>query len=102
MPIRNHLLKHVPFGKLYARPVAASVLGFYGDSYEVFFLLQKTSHSTRAYYFNAGGLKGFLVPGPIAILSKLKKSGELEKVTRYQHVDFEAVLLKLDKEMKNE
>ena len=29
------------------------------------------------------------------------ESDELEKVTRYQHVDFEAVLLKLDKEMKN-
>ena len=51
--IRENLLKRIPFRKLQARGVVATVLGFLGDSDEVFKLLQKTSHSTRAYLFHA-------------------------------------------------
>ena len=59
------------------------------------------SHSTRAYLVNANGLKGFLKPGPIFLLRKLEQSNELTEVTKYQHIEIQAVILSLETEMNN-
>jgi len=46
------------------------MLGFLGDSDEILNLMQRLSHSTRAYLVNAKGLKGFLVLGITAIFKE--------------------------------
>ena len=81
--LREDFLKKLPFSKLQSRLVVAKVLSYFGDSDQVYYLMQTTSHRTRAYITNASGLKGFLVRGVISILKEAESSGELKKVTRY-------------------
>ena len=38
-------------------------MSLYGDSDDVEYLMKMLSHRSRAYFVNAGKLKGFLVPG---------------------------------------
>ena len=52
--------KALPFLGLKSRVPVAVVFAFYGYKEEVLPLLQTLSHSTRAYIYNASGLKGFL------------------------------------------
>lgn len=93
--IRDEYSSSIPFGILQARPVVATVLGFFDESGNVFFILQRLSHSTRAYAHNCianqGGLQGFLVPSVVKILRNAD-ANEMEVVTKYQHVDIEDVL----------
>ena len=48
--------------------------------------MQTMSHKTRAYFFYACGLKGFLARGTISILKQAELNGEIRAVTRYQHI----------------
>lgn len=52
----------------------ANVLSFFGDSDEVGDFMQKGSHKTRAYFINANGLPGFVVP--YCITEYLKRAQE--------------------------
>ena len=50
----------LPFDILQSRHVLATTFAYFGCFDEVSYLMQKLSHSTRAYFINAGGLKAFL------------------------------------------
>ena len=63
IPIKQELIKLIPFGALKSRNVAAIVLSYAEDRERIYELMQTISHSTRAYITNAEGLKGFLVFG---------------------------------------
>ena len=84
--------KSLPFGELKSRMGVALVLSYFGDSEKVYKLMQCTSHRSRAYIFNAKGLKGFLVPGIIAALKEAQETGSIEYATKYQSVNIKAVL----------
>ena len=60
VPIKEEFLKCLPF-PLRTRIGLATVFSYYGHSGKVENLMQKASHTTRAYYVNANRLKGFVV-----------------------------------------
>ena len=64
--IRAKFCKRLPFLGFNSRNVSATVMSYYGDRDDVYRLLQRASHTTRAYLYNANGLKGFLVKGIVA------------------------------------
>ena len=71
-------------------------LSYYGCDVAVYSLMQRISHKSRAYIFNAGGLKAFLVQNRTAsILISAINNNELEKVMRNQEIDIEKALSKL-------
>ena len=55
-------MKSLPFGLLKSRISVATILSYFGYSDKVSDLMQGLSHKTRAYFVNAGKLKGFLTP----------------------------------------
>ena len=59
VPIKDGLRKDLLFG-IKSRLSIAKILGFSGHSYHVMSMMQNISHSTRAYIFNADGLKAFI------------------------------------------
>ena len=93
VPLRKELKHKLIFG-LEARLPIAEVLSFLGYEDEVLPVLQQLSHGTRAYVWNAGGLKGFLVVSAIqGVLRKAFLSGEIQKVTEFQEVNVQALIL---------
>ena len=95
--IKKQYLKAIPFGKLQSRAPVAIMLSFYGFNFQVQNLMQKLSHKTRAYFVNAGGLKGFLVVGTVfAILKNTKARGKLGEITQYHQIEIELVLQQLE------
>ena len=69
------------------------ILSFFGHSNEVFELMQTLSHGTRAFIFNAKGLKGFLVNLDLCeMLNDAYKSGQLEQA--FYHHAFKIAQLK--------
>ena len=60
--IRKDYLISLPFGKIQSRHAIAMMLSYFGSNEEVYDIMRRTSHKTRAYIINAEGLKGFLVP----------------------------------------
>ena len=58
--IKEEMKKGLVFG-LGARPPIGYILSFFGFHHEVIHMMQSTSHSTRAFIWNADGLPGFLV-----------------------------------------
>ena len=77
--IYSEHLRCIPFGKLQSRHVAAVMLSFFGSNEEVYEILRKASHKTRAYITNANGLKGFLVP--FSVLGVLRTISEAYRST---------------------
>ena len=61
VPIKNDKLKTLPFEQLQSRCVLGTMLGYVNVMQGVVFILQRLSHKTRAYIWNANGLPGFLV-----------------------------------------
>lgn len=59
------MVKGLPFRGIQSRNATAVILSFFGMAENVLVMMRKLSHQTRAYIFNAGGLKGFLVREPI-------------------------------------
>ena len=79
--IRVEHYPKLPFS-LESRNGVAIVFSYFGDSEEVSCFMQTASHMTRAYYINAKGLKGFLVPYSIVKdLREAMANGQLRKVT---------------------
>ena len=79
VPIKEELKRNLIFG-IQARPAIGMILSFFGYSYDVFELLQTLSHSTRAFIFNAKGLKGFLVNFDLwELLNDAYESGKLQQ-----------------------
>ena len=88
MPIRESLLKSIPFSCIQSRNAASEILSFIDYKEEVILLLQTLSHKTRAFIYNAHGLQGFLVSLDVmGILRFAQKQELLEKVTKWQVVD---------------
>ena len=65
------------------------ILSFLGYRKEVMPILQKLSHSTRAYIVNSDGLPGFLIPKvliPFDLVKNLKaaeEAGDLEYAKKW-------------------
>ena len=51
--IKDERRKLMPFAKMQSRVTVAIMLGFLGDSDEILNLMQRLSHTTRAYLVNA-------------------------------------------------
>ena len=82
--IRQELSKCLPFGSLQAREPVATIFSFVDYRYKVIPLFQTISHKTRAYIFNAGGLKGFLLlPDPQKLLQRADSNSLLEPVKKH-------------------
>ena len=87
VPIKRELKKQLVFG-LKARPPIAIILSFFGCSHEVYELMQTLSHSTRAFIFNAQGLKSFFTELDLSrILQEAYESDQLVKAMKYQPFD---------------
>ena len=71
VPIRDELLTKLPVPILQSRLGFATILAYTGYKQEIFYILQKLSHGSRAYLFNAKGLPGFLsdLPSPSPIMN---------------------------------
>ena len=59
--IQDKLKKSLPFKSIQSRLPTATILAYTGYMREVIILLQRLSHGSRAFIFNAKGLEGFLV-----------------------------------------
>ena len=80
VPFKDSLKKRLPFGNLKSRHAIAVVLSYLGTTLEVYPLLQKISHTTRAYIFNEKGLKGFLEQASFtAWVMRLGNKGKLDE-----------------------
>ena len=80
VPFKDSLKKRLPFGNLKSRHSIAVVLSYLGTTLEVYPLLQKISHTTRAYIFNEKGLKGFLEQASFtAWVMRLGNKGKLDE-----------------------
>ena len=95
VPIKQELSKVLPFDGLQSRNVHAMVLTYLGFKEDVFVVMQKTNHKSRAYIMNAEGLKGFLISGLKLILNTLINSqytAEIDKVAKWQVCDLPVIL----------
>ena len=102
--INQNLAKRFPFGKLESRLALAKILSFYGDSDDVYILMQLVSHTTRAYLKNEQGLKGFLICGYIQCLHQAKVDEQLiqaiqEDKTKRKIIDDETNIEEVMKEV---
>ena len=61
LSIKQDKLKSLPFKGLQSRLVTATVLQYTGYKEDVLPMMQKLSESSRAFIYNASGLKGFLI-----------------------------------------
>ena len=100
IPIWKEYLKCLPFGHLKSRHVVAVMLSYLGTDEIVYDIMRKTSHKTRAYITNAGGLKGFIVN--ISVTSAMRnlaknRNGELSKALQYHQVNILQLINQLDK-----
>ena len=94
--IRREYKKEMPFEGITGRRAMALVWTYVDWRNEVTDILQQLSHRSRAYFFNAHGLQGFLIKAtPMLLLNQARTLGELEQVTRWQHIDFEKLMQKL-------
>ena len=92
VPIRDKFRHLLPFN-LKSRHGIAVVLSYFGDRYNVMQLMQYASHMTRAFFFNANGLIGFLIDDSVVNdLRRADEKNELVKVNRFQKVDLNVVL----------
>ena len=88
VPFKDSLKKLLPFGNLKSRHAIAVVLSYLGTTLEVYPLLQKISHTTRAYIFNEKGLKGFLEQASFtAWVMRLGNKGKLDEAAGSVRID---------------
>ena len=74
--------------KSFINNVDAIVLSYYDYNFEVFNLMQKVSHSTRAVFRNPeSGLKRFLIPGAIEVLYNSNIVNEEHVATDFNNMD---------------
>ena len=78
----------MPFANFKAVPVAIT-LSYYGYREQVYDMMQKCSHKTRAYIVNATGLRGaanlrgFLIPTVVATIRRIRSGSEFIKIAKY-------------------
>ena len=89
-------MKALPLGSIQSRNVLAILFSLYGDSHDVSWLMQRLSHSSRAYFINAGLLKGFLVPLTFHRILNLATEEEVQALSKHQHIDMRTVIEKLE------
>ena len=89
------MLHSLPFGKFQTRLGIAKVLGYYGFRPDVYTLMQKLSHQTRAFIINAKGLKGFVVPFNVIEFLENTDDERFNEVTQHQHVKKKSVIKRL-------
>ena len=80
VPIKDEYLSILAFS-LKTRRGMAVVLSWFGDCEQIGDFMQNCSHKTRAYYVNANGLPGFVMPFSIA---KYLERPEVRAVNMYQ------------------
>ena len=69
------------------------VLSFVGTTLVVYPLLQKFSHTSRAYIFNEKGLKGFLEKGSFtAFVMRHDRLGTLDAISGNVMIDVESLI----------
>lgn len=91
VPIKDELKKSLIFGLGSRLPIGV-ILGFVGFRHDVSPLMQTISHSTRAYIWNADGMRGFLCKAEIIkMLADFDKNGELENVKKLQVLDLDTI-----------
>ena len=87
--IKADQLSSLPFKDLQSRVCTATILQYTGYQQQIILLLQKLSHKSRAYIFNANGLQGFLIKEDyLSVLKSAHADGLWERVTRWHRADF--------------
>ena len=92
LSIRRKYLKSLPFRNLRTRLGTAVILSYFGDDEAVSRLLQRLSHRSRAFFFNAKGLKGFLTVSVSTILERATAQDLLKEETKFQKVDVQSLI----------
>ena len=88
--IDSYYVKSIPFIGLAARLPSAIILSYVSYRHQVIHILQRVSHQTRAYIYNANGLPGFLQEFDIMqILKRAQSLGLLKEITKWQHINLE-------------
>ena len=92
MPIKEELMKVLPFKGIQSRHVIAVMLSYYDHAEKVYVVMRKMSHQSRAYIVNAGGLKGFLIREPVmwALLSA-EEEDSINLISAWQCVNMETL-----------
>ena len=88
--LKPELLKGMPFGTLKSRYALGLIFSLAGFKEEMFLILQNTSHKTRAYLWNANGLRGFLVEdcSVLRIISEVLSKDRLDEKVKWPRIDF--------------
>ena len=82
----------MPIEGIVAREATALIWTYLGWKHEVCPLMQRLSHSSRAYLINAKGLPGFLVPIDIPkMVTNLHKKGLLVEATKWHEIDLQSL-----------
>ena len=56
--------------------------------------MQKTNHSTRAYFVSSNKLEGFLVAGTVLqVLKSGEENGEFDEVKKQQHINMKGLIM---------
>ena len=73
VPIKQDLLKMLPFKDTSSRNATATILSYLDNRQSILTLMQKIAHVTRAYITNNQGLPGFLIGKNEHLLKVLAK-----------------------------
>ena len=70
-----------------------TILGYLDFKIEIIHILQRLSHSSRAFIWNADGLPGFLVETDkvMWILEKAEKTQKIVQLSKWQHHDMDKI-----------
>ena len=93
--ILDRLKSNLPIQGLQSRYAHALVFSYYGYNYQVCGLMQKLSHTTRAYIVRTDGLKSFLKKDKIkSLIWSAKSDGAIKRAK--QHIDVSKLQIKLE------
>ena len=67
-------------------------MSYYGFRVDVYRLMQRLSHQSRAFITNANGLKAFILPFDLTRFLEIADGEKFEEASKYQHVDKKSVV----------
>ena len=87
----------MPFRGIESRVAMATIWACVDYKYEVIEILQKLSHSSRAYLWNANALPGFLVikPDIIGILKRAHADGTIQEIETWHKINIDHLIAEL-------
>ena len=80
----------MPFDGVNAREAMATIWSFVGWKHEIIEILQKLSQRSRAYLYNANGLRGFALEMRVMrVVKKLAAKNLLDEISKWQCINLD-------------